>query len=167
MSNKQYGHKHFWTPWLMFFITWFLLAKLFDSSVIFDTGWYFNTIGHAVFGALWILSRCFLMHHPSYIPFDFSWSHAVVLRAKIYPLATILIVTCMWEFAELLWDIFGYPFFPELDMAQKGWLDTLIDILSANTTALMTFYMLKLGWHRRKEIFPLFQYFGISAKEPV
>jgi len=167
MNNKQYGNKHFWTPWLVFFVTWFLLAKLFDSSVIFDVGWYFNTAGHAVFGILWMLSRCFLIHHPSYTPLDFSWSRWVVLKAKIYPLVTIFTVTCMWEFGEFLWDIFGYPFFPQLDKAQKGWLDTSIDIASANATALMTFHMLKLGWYKRKEIFPLFQYFGISAKGSV
>ena len=167
MSNKQYGHKHFWIPWLLFFITWFFLAKLFDSSIIFDAGWYFNTIGHAVFGILWMLSRFFLMHHPSYVPLNFNWSCWVVLKTKIYPVITILVITLGWEFVEFLWDISGYLYLPELGKAQKSLLDTFIDILVADTTALISFYMLKSGWHKRKEVFPLFQLFGISTKNPV
>lgn len=220
MHNKQYGHKHFWFPWLMFFITWFFFAKLFDSSVVFDIGWYFNTLGHAMFGILWMLSRFFLMHHTQYEPFifkspralqqianylfwtagiltvclyfahsqvdhsfkivgviticlcfiryillDFSWARWIVSKAITYPIATIIVVTFGWEFGEFLWDILGYPFLPELGKAQKGWIDTSIDIAAANTTALTVFYMLKSGWYKRKEIFPLFQYFGISIKE--
>jgi len=164
--EKTYGHLHFWIPWLLFFVVWFLFAKLFDSAAVYAPGWWFNTAGHAVFGVWWMLSRCFLMHHPKYIPLDQYWARQVIFYAKNSPMLTVFTATSVWEIGEFAWDLLLFPIFPELDRAQKGVFDTSVDIVIANVAAHATFYMLRLGWYRAKIVFPLFQFFGISAKEP-
>jgi len=168
MENK-YGHAHFWLPWLGFFIVWGGVARFFENAEMYAPGWWFNTGGHTVFGVWCLLSRCFLIHHPRYMPYPFSWKwpKIFVAYAKRKPMQCLFRATVTWEITEFLYDIFIYPLVPEWGKAQKGWLDTYIDVLVANLSGYGTLQFIKLGLHHKiKSIFPLFRFFGFTAKRP-
>jgi len=77
-------------------------------------------------------------------------------------------VTVVWEGFEFMYDIFAYPFFPELGKAQKGFLDTFIDVLVANLSGYSMLWFIKLSWHCKiKKVFSLFKLWGFTAKNPV
>ncbi|KKT40561.1 MAG: hypothetical protein UW28_C0022G0006 [Parcubacteria group bacterium GW2011_GWA2_44_13] len=110
-----------WGPW-----GW-VNAELWGSD------WWFDTLGHAIFGFGWAFAL--LYWAKKYLNWIYIQLHKFLLAIVIIAMVT-WIETQFWEGIEFLWDKWAQPnFFLHLATAQKGNLDTTLDILFTSYAA--------------------------------
>ena len=110
--------------WVLFTVIWFWG---WNDDAIFDSGWWFDAVGHALFGFLGALTFFYLFRRYAV--------RGIFNIAGDFFLALIIVsvVTCfgvLWEAVELGYDLAIQPSFADwLVKAQKNSVDTTIDIL--------------------------------------
>ena len=116
-----------------------------ENSELYESGWWFDTAGHAVFGFLWAFILLYWTRKYLY------WLYVIlpkILLAFVIMALVNWIETQFWECAELLWDKWLQPnYFPHLAKAQKGSVDNAVDILVTSYAALVA--MIFWGGYRK------------------
>ncbi len=136
-------------------IFWSLFAAIWGFWVgglqyeMFEPGWWFDTAGHALFGAF--LAVSLLILHQSY-----SVIYPPLLRALGEGhhmrdiIGEVAIGAVMWEAAELIRDLYVQKNYPAwITRAQLNSVDTTLDIISAVLFAILTL----LAYEAAKKIY--------------
>ena len=118
---------------------------------IFSSAWWFDEIGHALFGAF--LAITFLFFHQNYSSAFPPLLRALGERHLIRDiLGEVALGAILWEVAELLKDLYSQQNYSSwIVMAQLNSVDTTLDILSAvlfAILALLAYEAAKKLYHR-------------------
>jgi len=120
--------------WIIFVYIWGIWN--WKETELFKMTWWFDTAGHAVFGALGSLTLLYF-----YMPYSAELVIAKITKWGIY-----------WEAGELFYDYFIQPNFAGwLAQAQKGSADNIIDILTTYFSARLAMFVYK-HFYQKKEI---------------
>ena len=119
-----------------------------EGSELYESGWWFDALGHAVFGFSWAFIMLYWLKR--YFPETYIVTRKIVI-AIVIPLVVLAVGAIVWEGLERLWDEKIQPnYFPWLAKAQKGDVDTTLDNiftwLAANTAMLCWW-----GWRKFHE----------------
>lgn len=118
------------TGWLTFIYFWGVLrwtrSGLFsEPTELWNAPWKFDTVGHAIAGAY--LAFSFLYLFRNYVAQGFfQLTGKKVLALVVWAIVEFLLVA--WELGEMMYDLWGQPYLPWLEKAQKGDIDTMVDI---------------------------------------
>ncbi len=121
--------------WIAFFF--FFGYAHWGEFELFDKQWWFDLFGHALFGVsasinLLYLYRRYACHGA------FNFIGHVFLAVNIIG-QVIIVGGVLWESIEASWDLIFQPlYFPHLAKAQKGALDTTLDILATMIASSLT-----------------------------
>ncbi|MCH7882854.1 hypothetical protein IIA95_00315 [Patescibacteria group bacterium] len=132
--------------WLLFLFIW---GYLWQDGQLFGKAWWFDTLGHAVFGFFGAFTLLYLLRVYA-IKGIFVFAGRVFLSVFIIAIITILGV--FWEAGELFWDLtLQLDYFNWIAKAQKDSIDTTADILTNTGFAFfaMLFYGLYNKWYEK------------------
>lgn len=128
--------------WLLFLFTW---GYLWQDAELFGKAWWFDVLGHTVFGFFGAFTLLYLLRVYA-IKGIFVFAGRFFLSIFIISIITILGV--FWEVGELLWDLKLQPdYFNWIAKAQKNSVDTTVDILT--NTGFAFFAMLLYGLYNK------------------
>lgn len=160
MDNIRRWFKNKW-PLIVFAVYWVIhiyiwLIWRWKNSELFDSAWFFDEAGHALFGIMGAFTLLYLYRTYS-LHGIFRFAGKKHLTKDI--VEDIAIFGILWEFAELSWDLYLQPNYLDwLAKAQKGAADTVIDIIVNPLFALLAlivfFYCIRIGKYIYKKIYP-------------
>mgnify|MGYP001570252768 FL=1 len=112
--------------WFAFFYIWGPWGPLWQSGTeVFSPKWWFDTLGHAVVGLVFPIQL--LYYYSNYPPSGaFTINDEEKLKLKIL-WNTAKLAVC-WEIFEMVFDALRSDFYNFMDRAQKGSVDTTVDI---------------------------------------
>lgn len=139
--------------WSLFAAVWGFWQVGGVTDTIFSSTWWFDEIGHMIFGALLVISLLFL--HQNY-----SSAHPPLLRALGEGhlmrdiLGEVALGAVLWEAAELLHDFYLTSNYSTwIVRAQLNSVDTTLDIISALLFAVLMFFVYEAAkklYHRMR-----------------
>ena len=128
-------------------IFWSLFAALWGfwqlggiTYEIFSSAWWFDEIGHAIFGA--VLAISLLLFHQNYSPTYPPLLRALGERHLMRDiLGEVALGAMLWEAAELLKDLYSQQNYSSwIAKAQLNSVDTTLDIISAMLFAVLALF---------------------------
>ncbi len=105
------------------------------DTELFNSAWWFDEAGHALFGVTGALTLLYFYRTYS-LHGIFRFAGKKHLTKDI--VEDVAIFGILWEFGEMIWDLYFQPNFIQLAMAQKGVIDTVIDLVVNPIFALIT-----------------------------
>lgn len=136
--------------WIAFVFAWGIWY--WKDAVLFSSVWWFDTVGHVVFGFFGAFTLLYLFR-------TYAAKGAFVFVGRtflsILIVAIIAITGVFWEVLELWWDYHLQPdYFDWLAKAQKNSADTTIDILVDTIAAALAMLMYGLYSRLYERYFP-------------
>ncbi len=112
--------------WLSFAYIWLVIGWK-DTNKLFTPHWWFDEVGHALFGTMGSCTLLFLFQNYA-AKGVFRITGRFFLALVI--IAIISLLGVLWELVEFIWDMWLQPeHFDWLGKAQSDSIDTMIDIL--------------------------------------
>ena len=112
--------------WLAFFYIWGPWGPLWQSgSEVFTPKWWFDTLGHAVVGFVFPMQ---LIYYYSNYPSSGAFTIIDEEKLKFKILWNTAKLAVIWEIFEMIFDVLRLDFYHFMDGAQKGSVDTTVDI---------------------------------------
>jgi len=131
--------------WLVYAYIWAIWG--WNDSTLFSRWWYFDTLGHAIFGVGATITLLFLFRNSVHAWFFFGGN----IMLTVATVSTVAFAGVFWEFIEAAWDVYHHGV-PDHIRAQNSALDTSLDILSSTLTSFITvlIYILYSKWYWRR-----------------
>lgn len=130
MTDLRHWFKNKWQ--IIFFIIYWAshmyiwLIWGWKDSELFDSAWWFDETGHALAGIVGALTLLYLYKTYS-LHGIFRFAGNKHLTKDI--VEDVALFGILWELNEMLWDLYFQPNFPQIALAQKGVIDTVIDLI--------------------------------------